>query len=44
MNLVPARRLRQRLIAPQGLEELRSLATQAFALKTAEKFRRFAIS
>ncbi len=43
MNPVPARQLRQRPIAPQGFKELRSLATQAFALKAAEKFRRFAM-
>ena len=36
---MPARRLRQRPIAPKGLKELRSLATQAFALQAVTRTR-----
>jgi len=44
MHPVAGRQLGQRLIAPKRLKELRSLAPQAFALKPAEIFRRFAMS
>jgi hypothetical protein len=44
MYLVTGRKLGQSLVAHRGLKELHSLASQAFALEDAVKFRRFAMT